>query len=115
MRVDSVRLSFRQRQRPVKHAAPLCPVDAGFDPTMSGKSAGQRYAAARFCIICQAMDGAALNLIFDRIDAALARIDAIASRAPQGDNELAVRHEQLRAAAAQTLRQLDALITDHSR
>ena len=61
------------------------------------------------------MDGAALNLIFDRIDAALARIDAIASRAPQGDGQLTVRHEQLRAAAAQTLRQLDALIADHSR
>ena len=63
----------------------------------------------------RAMDGAALNLLFDRIDAALARIDAIALRAPQGDDQLTVRHEQLRAAAAQTLRQLDALIAENSR
>ena len=61
------------------------------------------------------MDGAALNLLFDRIDAALARIEATASRAPPDDDQLAVRHEQLRAAAAQTVRQLDALIADHSR
>ncbi len=61
------------------------------------------------------MDGAALNLIFDRIDAALARIDAAASRAPQGNDQLSVRHEQLRAAAAQTLRQLDVMIAENSR
>ena len=61
------------------------------------------------------MNGAALDQIFDRMDAALARIEAAASRPASGDSELASKNEQLRAAAAQTLRQLDALIAENSR
>ena len=105
-------LSFRQRQRPVKHAAALCPGYACGEPARGGKSAVQRYAAARFCINGLPMDGASLDRIFERIDAALGRIEG-ASRPAPADGDLAVRHEQLRAAAAQTLRQLDALIAEH--
>ena len=49
-----------------------------------------------------------------RIEAALARIDTSIDRAsghPQGDDtQIAERHEQLRAAVARSLRQLDSLI-----
>jgi hypothetical protein len=64
------------------------------------------------------MEGENLTEALARIDAALARLDRVAARpqhsAQQSDSELAAKHEQLRAAAAKTLRQLDALIGEKS-
>jgi hypothetical protein len=65
------------------------------------------------CYIGLPMDGASLDRMFERIDAALRRIEAAASRPAPADSKLVARHEQLRAAAAQTLRQIDALIAEH--
>jgi hypothetical protein len=58
------------------------------------------------------MEGENLAAALARIDAALARIDRVASRPLLTDSDLAQRHEQLRAAATQTLQQLDALIAE---
>ena len=60
------------------------------------------------------MEGPSAEFALTRIDAALARIEAAASRphAPDhaNESELAARHERLRAAVAETLRDLDGLI-----
>ncbi len=45
-----------------------------------------------------------------RIDAALARIEAVAARPRLDDPQLEARHERLRAAVTQSLRDLDELI-----
>jgi hypothetical protein len=59
------------------------------------------------------MEGASMENALDRIEAALARVEQ-AARAPAPtlapDADLAARHERLRAAVAQSLRQLDGLI-----
>jgi hypothetical protein len=60
------------------------------------------------------MSGSEIQDAFARIDAALARIETASVRPPQADGELAARHERLRSAASQTLRQLDALIAEQS-
>jgi hypothetical protein len=56
------------------------------------------------------MEGENLAAALARIDAALARIDRADSRPAPSDSDLAARHQHLREAATQTLRQLDALI-----
>ena len=59
------------------------------------------------------MDGDRTTRALTRIDAALARIDAAARRpapAVPTDSGLAVRHNQLKDAVTQSLRQLDDLI-----
>jgi hypothetical protein len=56
------------------------------------------------------MEGASIDQVLGRIEAALTRIEHAASNRPQADRELAARHESLRAAVAQSLRQLDALL-----
>ena len=66
------------------------------------------------------MSGSAIQDAFARIDAALARIETAAAKPPRADGDLtdgdlAARHERLRSAASQTLRQLDALIAEQSR
>ncbi len=61
------------------------------------------------------MSGSEIQDAFARIDAALARIETAAAQAPRADGELAARHERLRSAASQTLRQLDALIAEQGR
>ena len=56
------------------------------------------------------MDARSVEHALNRIDAALARIEqATASRAT-GSGDIEERHERLRAAVAQSLRQLDELL-----
>jgi hypothetical protein len=56
------------------------------------------------------MEGASIELALDRIEAALARIENAASRDATSQDYLAERHQRLRAAVAQSLRQLDGLL-----
>jgi hypothetical protein len=56
------------------------------------------------------MEGASIEKALGRIEAALARVENAASREPMADQELAARHERLRTAVAQSLRQLDTLL-----
>jgi hypothetical protein len=56
------------------------------------------------------MEGASIENALGRIEAALTRIENAASRRPHADPELADRHERLRTAVGQSLRQLDALL-----
>jgi hypothetical protein len=56
------------------------------------------------------MEGASIELALDRIEAALARIENAASRDATSQDDLAERHQRLRAAVAQSLRQLDGLL-----
>jgi hypothetical protein len=62
------------------------------------------------------MEGTASDTAFSRIDAAIARIEAALARPsradPASDSDLASRHEQLRAAVAESLRSLDSLIME---
>jgi hypothetical protein len=60
------------------------------------------------------MEGASIELALDRIDAALIRLEDAASRAPAPDPALAARHETLRAAVSQSLRQLDELLGEYA-
>ena len=83
-------------------------------PRSGGRYRQQHYAVVWFCDSQRHMDGASHESALARIDAALARLEAIASRpaAASGtaDGELAARHDRLRAAVSQSLRQLDGLI-----
>jgi hypothetical protein len=56
------------------------------------------------------MEGQTPDAAFERINAALARIEAAAVRARPDDEHLAARHAHLRAAVADSLRALDGLI-----
>ena len=56
------------------------------------------------------MDRAPTDAALARIAAALARIERAAAARPQGDDGLGDRYDRLRAAANDTLRELDALI-----
>jgi hypothetical protein len=60
------------------------------------------------------MEGSSPESALARIDAALARIEAVAARPRAAgdatDSELAAKHDRLRAAVADSLRQLDGLI-----
>lgn len=57
------------------------------------------------------MDGASVDNSLVRIEAALARIEA-AARA--GDGELREKHDRLRAAVGESLRELDQLIANRA-
>jgi hypothetical protein len=57
------------------------------------------------------MDGASLEHLLARIDAALARIEAAAARLPTADPGLAQRHARLRGVVADAIGELDALIS----
>ena len=63
------------------------------------------------------MEGTSPEMALARIDAAIARLEAVASRgaaAPDhADSDLAVRHQTLRTAVSQALGQLDGLIAGH--
>jgi len=66
------------------------------------------------------MEGPSPEFALSRIDAALARIEAVAARprpdagpdAGNADSDLAVRHERLRKAVAESLRQVDGMIAE---
>ena len=64
------------------------------------------------------MEGSSPETALARIDAAIARLEAVASRAAAApgasDGDLAVRHQALRTAVSQALGQLDGLIAGHS-
>ena len=64
------------------------------------------------------MDGSTPESALARIDAALARLEAVAARprasGGAADGDLARRHEHLRTAVAQSLRQLDGLIAEQN-
>jgi len=63
------------------------------------------------------MDGGLVDNSLARIERALARIEAAASRprdSAPGDSELRERHDRLRAAVGQTLRELDQLIANRA-
>ena len=60
------------------------------------------------------MNGGTAQQAFDRIDSALARLESMAGRLSgqpsTGDGELRERHERLRVAVSESLRQLDTLL-----
>jgi hypothetical protein len=60
------------------------------------------------------MEGTSPESALARIDAALARLEAVASRpataSESTDGDLAARHQRLRAAVSRSLSQLDGLI-----
>ncbi len=71
----------------------------------------QGYASPRFTDICRFMEGASSDFALRRIDAALARIEAVAARRQSSaPSDADTKHERLRAAVTETLRDLDALI-----
>ncbi|MCC6828720.1 MAG: hypothetical protein IT550_10890 [Novosphingobium sp.] len=59
------------------------------------------------------MDGAEFEKALERIEAALARIEQAADRPAQAAARIEARHEQLKDAVAQSLRQLDDLLAGH--
>ena len=63
------------------------------------------------------MEGSSPENALARIDAAIARLEAVAMRGSalpgHADSELAVRHQTLRTAVSQALGQLDGLIPGH--
>ena len=56
------------------------------------------------------MDGAAIENALERIEAALARIEKAAHRPAEAAADVAARHDRLKNAVAQSLRQLDELL-----
>ena len=56
------------------------------------------------------MDGGSVENSLDRIEAAIARIERAAGRLGSADEALLARHERLRSAVTQSLRQLDQLL-----
>lgn len=56
------------------------------------------------------MNGAPIESSLARIEAALARIESAATGPSRAQRDLELRHERLRAAVAQSLRQLDDLM-----
>lgn len=61
------------------------------------------------------MDGDAVESALQRIEAAIGRIERTVSTAHAPDSELRARHQRLREAVAQSLRELDQVIADRSR
>jgi hypothetical protein len=57
------------------------------------------------------MEGASIDKALGRIEAALTRIENAASRTEMQDQDLAERHDRLRAAVTQSLQQLDTLLS----
>lgn len=62
-----------------------------------------------------AMDGENNDKALERIDRALARIEAAARQRPRGDTQLEARHDRLRAVVASTIARLDGLIAGGGR
>jgi len=58
------------------------------------------------------MSGEAIDNALSRMEAALARIERAAIQAPADDTDLVHRHDLLRAAVGESLRELDALLTE---
>jgi hypothetical protein len=56
------------------------------------------------------MEGASVENLMQRIEAALTRIENAVPNAAASDEGLAVRHERLRTAVSQSLQQLDRLL-----
>ncbi len=56
------------------------------------------------------MDGAHFEKALERIEAALARIENAADRPAQSAARIEARHEKLKTAVAQSLRQLDEVL-----
>jgi hypothetical protein len=61
------------------------------------------------------MDGASCEKALERIEAALIRIENAAGRPAAAADELRARHERLRSAVTQSLRQLDELLANQQR
>jgi len=61
------------------------------------------------------MDGGSVENALDRIEAALARIESAATRPIQAEQALRARHERLRTAVTQSLRQLDELLANQQK
>jgi hypothetical protein len=61
------------------------------------------------------MDGGSVEKALDRIEAALTRIERAAARPSQADEALQARHERLRSAVTQSLRQLDELLASQQK
>ncbi|MET0588641.1 MAG: hypothetical protein ABWZ75_08980 [Novosphingobium sp.] len=59
------------------------------------------------------MEGPRVDQALSRIETALSRIAAVTDRLGDGDPELAARHEALRGAVGDALKQLDTLIGSH--
>jgi hypothetical protein len=73
----------------------------------------QGFASAKLLRYCAAMSGDRVESAVGRIEAALARIEAAASHPRANSSELELRHDRLRSAVTQSLRQLDSLIAGH--
>jgi hypothetical protein len=58
------------------------------------------------------MDGGSVDKALDRIEAALARIEGAVARPIHAEQALRTRHERLRSAVTQSLRQLDELLAN---
>jgi len=61
------------------------------------------------------MDGVNNEKTLERIDHALARIEAAIGQRPRGDTQLEARHDRLRAVVASTIARLDGLIAGGER
>lgn len=61
------------------------------------------------------MDGGSIEQSLDRIEAAIARIERAAGRLARTDEALVARHERLRSAVSQSLRQLDELLASQQK
>jgi hypothetical protein len=61
------------------------------------------------------MDGGSVEKALDRIEEALARIERAAAQPSPADEALRARHERLRTAVTQSLRQLDELLASQSK
>ena len=61
------------------------------------------------------MNGGSIENALDRIEAAIARIERAAARPAEADEALRARHERLRSAVTQSLRQLDELLANQQK
>jgi len=61
------------------------------------------------------MDGGSIEKALDRIERALARLENAAARPNPAEQALRARHERLRAAVTQSLRQLDDLLASQQK
>lgn len=61
------------------------------------------------------MTGGSVENALDRIEAAIVRIERAAARPAPADEALRARHERLRTAVTQSLRQLDDLLANQQK
>jgi len=61
------------------------------------------------------MDGGSAEKALERIEAAIARIERASTRPNAADEALRTRHERLRSAVTQSLRELDELLAGQQR